>query len=206
MAPRKSSKTRRRLPRAEREQRMLDAAEEVFKRAPYQAGSMDEIATLSGITKPLLYQYFGSKEALYEACVERIQRRVFAEIDSAARQAAAPEERIEIFVSAYVDFLAQARETWWLLYSDASRDAVNGMRVRNAEVIRNLLTDTFLELGLRRDRRATDLLARSLVGAGEEMGRWWSENPKVRKHEVRARFLVITRGAILAVAQTLIRA
>ena len=40
---------------------MLDAAEAVFGRRGFHGASMDEIARRSGITKALLYQYFGSK-------------------------------------------------------------------------------------------------------------------------------------------------
>src|ERR671930_1407894 len=68
---------RKRLPRAEREERMLDAAEAVFGKHGFQAASMDEIARRSGITKALLYQYFGSKEGLCEAAVERSRARLF---------------------------------------------------------------------------------------------------------------------------------
>ena len=32
---------------------------------------MDEIAASVGVTKPLLYNYFGNKEQLYITCMER---------------------------------------------------------------------------------------------------------------------------------------
>ena len=57
------------MPRAEREQRMLDAAGRAFARDGYHAASMDEIARAAGISKPMLYNYFGSKEGLYVAYV-----------------------------------------------------------------------------------------------------------------------------------------
>ena len=62
---------RKRMSRAAREQQMLDVAEEVFGERGYQATSMDEIAERCGVSKPMLYEYFGSKDGLLVACVSR---------------------------------------------------------------------------------------------------------------------------------------
>src|SRR5689334_4208837 len=56
-------------PRSERSTRkhraILGAAEEVFLRSGYLGTNMDEIATLSGVSKQTVYAHFGSKEALF---------------------------------------------------------------------------------------------------------------------------------------------
>ena len=62
---------RKRMPRAEREQQILEVAEEVFAGDGYQATSMDDIAQRVGLSKPMLYEYFGSKEGLLLACLEK---------------------------------------------------------------------------------------------------------------------------------------
>ncbi|QKW11050.1 TetR/AcrR family transcriptional regulator [Streptomyces sp. NA04227] len=59
------------MPRAVREKQMLDAAVRVFARHGYQAASMDEIAKLAGVSKPLVYLYLNSKEDLFAACIRR---------------------------------------------------------------------------------------------------------------------------------------
>src|SRR5712691_11839152 len=131
--------TRKRLPRAEREERMLDAAETVFGRHGFQVASMDEIARRSGITKALLYQYFGSKEGLYEACVERGRADLFEVLREAVSAAPPGREQLAAFVNGYFDFVEENRGVWWLLYGEASSSAVNAMRARNAELIADLL-------------------------------------------------------------------
>ena len=178
---------------------MLDAADAIFARDHFRGASIDEIAERSGITKPLIYRYFGSKEGLYEACVQRQSERAFAAIDAAVRAAPAGPERIEVFVREYVGYLADNRDTWWLLYADAPNEATNRMRERNAAVVANLLADTLAEQGRRLDPISIDLLARTLAGAGEEMGRWWGSNPEIGKDELAERFLVIAGGAVAAV-------
>src|SRR3954470_20493553 len=59
------------VPRADREQQILDAAVEGFAEGGYAHASMAAIAQRAGISKPLIYEYFGSKEGLCLACLAR---------------------------------------------------------------------------------------------------------------------------------------
>ncbi|MFI6286758.1 helix-turn-helix domain-containing protein [Streptomyces sp. NPDC051018] len=86
----------KRLPRAVREQQMLDAAVRTFGRRGYRAASMDEIAELAGVSKPLVYLYLNSKEELFTACI----RREAAALLAAVRDAAEPDPPAEPDLSA----------------------------------------------------------------------------------------------------------
>jgi AcrR family transcriptional regulator len=57
------------MPRAEREDEMLRAAGDAFARFGFHGASMDAIAQAAGISKPMLYNYFGSKQGLYAAYI-----------------------------------------------------------------------------------------------------------------------------------------
>nr|WP_083884885.1 TetR/AcrR family transcriptional regulator [Nocardia thailandica] len=59
------------VPRAEREQQILDAAAAEIGRVGYAGLSPAEVGQRAGVSKPLVYAYFGSKDGLYIACVER---------------------------------------------------------------------------------------------------------------------------------------
>src|SRR6202012_4461827 len=59
------------MPRSVREQLILRVAGKVFADGGYERASMDRIASLAGVSKPMLYAYFGSKEGLYLAYIER---------------------------------------------------------------------------------------------------------------------------------------
>ncbi|WP_249138550.1 TetR/AcrR family transcriptional regulator [Phycicoccus avicenniae] len=48
---------------------VLAAAEQVFLRDGYRAATMDEVASISGVSKQTAYAHFGSKEALFVALV-----------------------------------------------------------------------------------------------------------------------------------------
>ena len=54
-----------------RRQAILDAADEIFLEAGFQAASMAAIAARVGGSKGTLYNYFPSKEDLFLACVSR---------------------------------------------------------------------------------------------------------------------------------------
>src|SRR3954470_6292147 len=113
--------TRRRLPRAEREEKMLDAALGVFTARGFDAASMDEIAAASGITKPMLYSYFGSKEGLYLACIDRAARPLIEALRAAA---VVPEDdparRLWAGTRAYLGWVDAHRELWARFFLEAS--------------------------------------------------------------------------------------
>jgi AcrR family transcriptional regulator len=58
---------RREVNRLAKERRILDAALSVFAGTGYSGASMDAIAAAAEVSKPTLYQYFGSKEQLFAA-------------------------------------------------------------------------------------------------------------------------------------------
>ena len=59
--------SRREQNRVERERRFLRAALKVFSETGYSGATMDAVAIEAGLSKPTLYQYFDSKEALFSA-------------------------------------------------------------------------------------------------------------------------------------------
>src|SRR5712691_9291292 len=67
-----------RLSREARRNAILDAATEVFGSKGFEATRMDDVAHTAGIAKGLLYKHFSSKDALFEALVDR-QGRAYAE-------------------------------------------------------------------------------------------------------------------------------
>lgn len=178
------------MPRAEREQRILDAAEMEFGARGFIGASMETIASGSGVTKALVYQYFDSKEGLYTACVERGRARMFEELQRAA-QSAPPSRMLEAIVDSYFDQLEAKRGSWFLFYGDAPQSAVNGMRQRNAAVLADLL-----RAGASLTDADAELLAQLIVGAGEQVGRWWLDRRTVPAEQVKRSFTIAIAGAI----------
>jgi AcrR family transcriptional regulator len=61
---------RKRLPPAERRAELLRAAREVFLEQGFSGARMRAIAERAGVTQPLIYRYFASREELYQAAVQ----------------------------------------------------------------------------------------------------------------------------------------
>lgn len=71
-----------RMPRAQRRSQLLELATRVFTEKGFQSTSMDDIAAAAGVTKPVLYQHFDSKETLYLEVLDIIAEAMIAEVRS----------------------------------------------------------------------------------------------------------------------------
>jgi AcrR family transcriptional regulator len=67
------------LARPERKEAILRAAASAFAHKGFSATSMEDVASAAGITKLIVYRHFDSKEALYEAVLERVSVRLAEE-------------------------------------------------------------------------------------------------------------------------------
>jgi AcrR family transcriptional regulator len=183
---------------------ILDIAGQVFARDGYHSASMDEIARTAGVSKPMLYAYFESKEGLYltyiersgQELVERLQR-AFADGDPAISHVS---ERVGEFLS----FVEQHRDGWRVLFGEASAnrpvaDQVAEMRGRIALAVRQLV-----EAGLpdpQPPEPAAELVAHAIVGAGESLANWWLDHPEVAREDVAAWYADVVRASVGAVAR-----
>src|SRR2546426_9330670 len=93
-----------RLPAPRRRHQLLDVARELFAAGGFHATSMDEVAEAAGGTKPLLYQHFPSKRALYRELLEDVGRRLPGDITAAAAPADSGRERGPNGFSAHFGF------------------------------------------------------------------------------------------------------
>ena len=75
-------------------ERLLAAALEQFIRSGYAATSVREIVAAAGVTKPVLYYYFGSKEGIYLAILEESLATMRALVSEASQSAGTVRERI----------------------------------------------------------------------------------------------------------------
>jgi AcrR family transcriptional regulator len=176
------STSSKRLPRAVREQQMLDAAVRVFARNGFHAANMDEIAELSGVSKPMVYAYHGTKEVLFLACLRREQERLMERIISAADSSLPPDEQLWRGLKGFFDYVGAHRDGWSVLHRQArSLEPFAGelaaMRRAMVQVIAHRLELAVQAYG--RPARADDLtsMALTLVGASESLADWLASRP-----------------------------
>ncbi|KAA2261345.1 TetR/AcrR family transcriptional regulator [Solihabitans fulvus] len=127
------------MPRAERESQMLRVAEEVFAERGYLAASMDEIAERVGVSKPMLYEYFGSKEGLLIGCINRARTELRTATELAIQGAVDPEDLLRRGLVAFFLFISEHRRSWALLRQEAAVTVPSA--VEEIEAIRRQQTD-----------------------------------------------------------------
>jgi AcrR family transcriptional regulator len=164
---------RRKLPRADRERQMLRVAAGVFGRRGYHAASMDEIARRCGVTKPMLYAYFGSKDGLYLATVDRMGQSLVAAVEQLLAEPDA-RRRLGRGVDVVLEFIRRDRHGWAVLYAEGLGEGPVAKHVaRYRDAIVQAAATTLADAVPGRAARDAEPYAIGLLGAGEALARWW---------------------------------
>jgi AcrR family transcriptional regulator len=173
----------RRVPRAIREEQMVAAGTRIFARGGYGGASMEEIAAASGITKPMLYAYFGSKEGLYAACMERGERKLERAVSEAVLDTGTAELRLWRGLRAVFDFFDENPDLFAIGYPTGPTTAVfveaaaRG-RASMANLLTGLFVDTAVHAGVDPDAaREAEPLAHALTGATIALLAWSATRP-----------------------------
>jgi AcrR family transcriptional regulator len=74
-------------PKLAPQDRILDAAQSVFRRHGFRRSSIEQAAEAAGLTRQALYHHFSSKEALFRAVLERLYAKALAAEIAAAKAA-----------------------------------------------------------------------------------------------------------------------
>ena len=159
----------KRLPRAVREQQMLDAAVQIFSVNGYHETSMDAIAAEAKISKPMLYLYYGSKEELFGACLDRELARFVEDVRSKIDFTQSPKDLLRNAVLAFLTYIDANRASWMVLYNQATSSQAFAHTVREGRERIIDLVGRLLQAGTRNPGPETDfdMMAVALVGAGE---------------------------------------
>ncbi|OBG26848.1 TetR/AcrR family transcriptional regulator [Mycobacterium sp. E3198] len=94
------------------QQRILDAATDVFATRGFTAATMADVVAGSGASVGSIYHHFGGKNELFLAIFERMATAVDRRIDEAMRQAGAaadPRRVFELHVRAYLEAMWENR-------------------------------------------------------------------------------------------------
>ncbi len=165
----------RRLPAARRRRQLLDVALEAFAAAGYHATSMDGIAEAAGVTKPVLYQHFGSKAELYRELIVAVGGDLLAAIAAAATAEEEPYRRVLAGFQAYFRFVGDQPAAFTLLFDGGARrteEFAEAVRAAEARIAGTIAT--LIEVDI--DPAHRELLAFGIVGLAETTSRLWLEH------------------------------
>jgi AcrR family transcriptional regulator len=188
---------RTRLAREDRMEQTLTVARALFAERGYASVRMDEVAAAIGVTKPLLYNYFGNKERLYIACMERAGDALTRTIAAAVAATHSPGEALGEGVRAFFAFLDTDRAAWAVLFDETLprggevADRVAEYRLQIVEFVSGSLIS---QLPPRRRAPAkveVEALSMAILGAAEALARWWLRTETITAQEA-AELLIST--------------
>jgi AcrR family transcriptional regulator len=162
-----------RLPASERRSQLLEVALGEFAAHGYHLTSMNQVAEAAGVTKPVLYQHFRSKKALYRELLEDVSTRLADAIAEATRAAEGPRQQVEAGLRSYFAYVTEHRAAATILYGGGDRrdgEFADAIR-RVEETIVELITPLIRVEGL--DDEGRRLLAHGVVGLTEGTSRHW---------------------------------
>jgi TetR/AcrR family transcriptional regulator len=94
--PRNPDRTRRRI---------LQAAIRLFAKHGFHAVSVDQIVGQARVNKRMVYHYFGSKDALFEAALSEVYKRIEEIEFHAVERGRSPREKLSRLLESYFEFL-----------------------------------------------------------------------------------------------------
>ena len=165
-----------RVPRAVRRRQLVELGEELFLERGFAKASMDELARRAGVTKPVIYEQFGSKEGLFNACLEGLALRLATQIADAARAGTDPESRLRAGGLAFLRFATENRVAYELLYEGRFSEAAATVRKRQATLILELMREMAPDDV---DPRELEVAANAVNSAYEGVAHWMWDHPDI---------------------------
>lgn len=185
-------KPRVRMTSSQRREQLIAVARSLFASKGFDATTIEEIAACAKVSKPVVYEHFGSKETIYRVVVDQESKKFLDYVkNSLDAPQASSQELIERGTLAMLDYI----DDWPEGFQIISRDQPLGSSAGSfASILANitswtegLLAEPFARHGY--DPTFAALYAKALVGAVSMAGSWWLENRQLSKEQVAAHLM-----------------
>jgi AcrR family transcriptional regulator len=195
-----------RVPRAVRRNQLLELAEELFMEKGYGGFSIDDLCRAAGVSRPIVYDHFGSKDGLYITCLRRIREEFEQAILAAAASAKDLHTTIRRSSEVWFSMIEREPQRWSLVYGGAT-----GLVGPIADQLADLRESTVRQLAMvfaayapHADAEEVSAFAHAASGSGEQLGRWWlrnSEIPRERIVELHSEFVTVIADHLISVSE-----
>ncbi len=125
---------------------MIEAASALFAQHGFGGCSMEDIAKASGITKPMLYAYFDSKEGLFAACAQKAGEHLRDDLRHVGeREDLTPDQQLWQGIQRVFVFVEENHDGWLLLYPEGAlaSGSIGTGAVEARDAMADLLTELF---------------------------------------------------------------
>jgi AcrR family transcriptional regulator len=186
-----------RVPRAVREQQLLDIAEEQFAIGGFGGASIEEISRLAGVSRPIVYEHFGDKEGIYLACLRRARAELEEMILAATVGASEPAEMLLRGTDAYFEFVERRGQRWAVLFDGfelGGPAAIEIAELRFATVRR--IRDLIAQIAPASDPATLEAFAHAVSGSAEQVAKWWRANPQIAREQIVSHQVAFAWGGL----------
>jgi AcrR family transcriptional regulator len=190
----------RRRPRehALKREAVILAAARAFAARGYHNTSLDDLAASLKVTKPTLYLYVPSKEAILFECFKAGLAQIQATLEDCEGASGPARERLFAFIRGYAAAIVGDFGWCMLRAEDQHLGAAMSRRIKLLKVGIDRRMRALIEAGVR-DGSIRDcdpkMTAFALAGALNWMGHWYREDASLKPLEIADRFIdVFNRG------------
>ena len=177
-------RTRTRMTGVQRRLQLLEISRSLFSLRGVDGTTIEEIATAAGVSKPVVYEHFGSKEALYMEVVTNEYRELLARISESLSGDDSSRVLLEKAALALLTYIEDSTEGFRILVRDAPPSQPEGtystLLTKVTEQVEHILADEFEQRGFSAEDGA--IYAQMLVGMVAMTAQWWldARNPDKR--------------------------
>lgn len=172
----------------QRRSQLVDVGRGLFALRGLDGTTIEEIAAAAGVSKPVIYEHFGSKEGLYTQVVDGEFRILLASINDALTEEAKPRVLVERAALALLTYIEDRTDGFRILMRDAPPSQLEGafstLLSHVTERVEHLLADEFSRRGFSAADGA--MYAQMLVGMVAMTGQWWQDSRQPDKRAVAA--------------------
>lgn len=182
----------------ERREQLIEVGRQLFAEKGFEAVSIEEIALNAKVSKPVVYEHFGSKDGLYAVVVDREMNYLLNSITQALT-AIHPRVLLEQTAFALFNYIETHNDGFRILLRDNPTNATSGnfasLLSDVASKVETYLAKQFELTGF--PKNMAPMYAHMFVGMVSLTGQWWLDDSDAKKEDVIAHLInLVWNGAV----------
>lgn len=191
---------RKRFSKQVRREQLLDVAEKLFVEHGYSGVTMEDIRLAAGVSRPVLYDHFPTREVAFIACVERARHDYDTQLLQGFDLGLDIHGHLRRGAALYFDLLEADPGRWRLMFGSSAAlpvshmDELAELRFGTIRAIEELLH----RLAPEDSARELKFAAHAISGVGERLGLLWLDEPDLAKQDLIDQFVEFVWSGIRA--------
>lgn len=199
----------RRVPRDLRRRHLLELATALFAERGFETASMDELAARASVSKPVIYDQFGSKDGLLAAVVDAMGIELNQAVVAAVAGRTEPADLLAAGSLAFYRFVGERSGTWAMAFgairsldgaSPQTAERIAEIRARQDSLVATVIRASARSLGTDPDPLELSAITRGLNGVYEGLVEWWESHPEVEPERLAEWTVALVLPGLTAMA------